>query len=144
MFSGILFNVLIPTVWTIAMLLHVIACYFLSTVHHYHHINLLIKYFYTDGLVQDCSNSSAIAIELLQSCTKPSISSLISLNYRKSYKTLQQLWYRLAWCCPAWGYIVADGLVPTLCPWNHTVLQTACQGVFLVTLIEQAGGKTGL
>ena len=25
-----------------------------------------------DGLVQDCSNSSAIAIELLQSCTKPS------------------------------------------------------------------------
>ena len=26
-----------------------------------------------DGLVQDCSNSSALAIELLQSCTKPSI-----------------------------------------------------------------------
>ena len=27
-----------------------------------------------DGLVQDCSNSSALAMELLQSCTKPSIS----------------------------------------------------------------------
>ena len=26
-----------------------------------------------DGLVQDCSNSSALAMELLQSCTKPSI-----------------------------------------------------------------------
>ena len=26
-----------------------------------------------DGLVQDCSNSSALATELLQSCTKPSI-----------------------------------------------------------------------
>ena len=26
-----------------------------------------------DGLVQDCSNSSALAVELLQSCTKPSI-----------------------------------------------------------------------
>ena len=26
-----------------------------------------------DGLVQDCSNSSANALELLQSCTKPSI-----------------------------------------------------------------------
>ena len=26
-----------------------------------------------DGLVQDCSNSSASAMELLQSCTKPSI-----------------------------------------------------------------------
>ena len=28
---------------------------------------------YIDGLVQDCSNSSALAIELLQSCTKPYI-----------------------------------------------------------------------
>ena len=26
-----------------------------------------------NGLVQDCSNSSANALELLQSCTKPSI-----------------------------------------------------------------------
>ena len=25
-----------------------------------------------DGLVRDCSNSSALAMELLQSCTKPS------------------------------------------------------------------------
>ena len=29
---------------------------------------------YIDGLVQDCSNSSALAMELLQSYTKPSIS----------------------------------------------------------------------
>ena len=29
-----------------------------------------------DGLVQDCSNSSALAIELLQSCTKPLIYSV--------------------------------------------------------------------
>ena len=28
---------------------------------------------YIDGLVQDCSISSALAMELLQSCTKPSI-----------------------------------------------------------------------
>ena len=28
---------------------------------------------YIDGLVQSCSNSSALAMELLQSCTKPSI-----------------------------------------------------------------------
>ena len=28
---------------------------------------------YIDGLVQDCSNSSANALELLQSCTKPLI-----------------------------------------------------------------------
>ena len=29
---------------------------------------------YINGLMQDCSNSSASAVELLQSCTKPSIS----------------------------------------------------------------------
>ena len=28
---------------------------------------------YIDGLVQDCSNSSALAMELLQSCAKPRI-----------------------------------------------------------------------
>ena len=28
---------------------------------------------YIDGLVQDCSNSSVLALELLQFCTKPSI-----------------------------------------------------------------------
>ena len=28
---------------------------------------------YIDGLVQDCGNSIANALELLQSCTKPSI-----------------------------------------------------------------------
>ena len=28
---------------------------------------------YIDGLVQDCSNSSALAMELLQACTKPSL-----------------------------------------------------------------------
>ena len=31
------------------------------------------KLWYIDGLDQDCSNSSALAMELLQSCTKPSI-----------------------------------------------------------------------
>ena len=29
--------------------------------------------FHIDGFVQDCSNSGALAMELLQSCTKPSI-----------------------------------------------------------------------
>ena len=29
--------------------------------------------YHINGLVQDCSNSSALAMELLQSCTKPSI-----------------------------------------------------------------------
>ena len=36
--------------------------------------------FYINGLVQDCSNASALAIELLQSCTKPSICCVINLQ----------------------------------------------------------------
>ena len=34
----------------------------------------------TDGQVQDCSNSSALAMELLQSCTKPSIYSFKEIH----------------------------------------------------------------
>ena len=33
----------------------------------------LLPWHHIDGLVQDCSNSSALAMELLQSCAKPSI-----------------------------------------------------------------------
>ena len=36
-----------------------------------------------DGLVQDCSNSSALAVELLQSCTKPSIYVFIHSKEKK-------------------------------------------------------------
>ena len=34
-----------------------------------------------NGLVQDCSNSIANALELLQSCTKPLISGSVSMFY---------------------------------------------------------------
>ena len=42
----------------------------------------MIQAHHIDGLVQDCSNSSALAMELLQSCTKPSIYSIV---YRKIF-----------------------------------------------------------
>ena len=45
---------------------------------------------YVDGLVQDCSNSSALAMELLQSCTKPSIYS----KPRKK-KNIDITWYTM-------------------------------------------------
>ena len=35
--------------------------------------------YHIDGLVQDCSNSSALAMGLLQSCTKTSIWNMTSL-----------------------------------------------------------------
>ena len=39
-----------------------------------------VAFHYIDGLVQDCSNSIANALELLQSSTKPSIWKLPSLH----------------------------------------------------------------
>ena len=33
----------------------------------------MIEFGCIDGLVQDCSNSSVLAMELVQSCTKPSV-----------------------------------------------------------------------
>ena len=38
--------------------------------------NTVIRMEYIDGLVQDRSNSSALAMELLQSCAKPSTCSI--------------------------------------------------------------------
>ena len=67
-----------------------------------------------DGLVQDCSNSSALAMELLQCCTKPSIYTSHHMKHVHSftfalfccsYKTifyienLELLWYQL---CHHW------------------------------------------
>ena len=46
------------------------------------HVSLLL---HINGLVQDCSNSSALAMELLQSCPKPSIC---------KWQYLHQNWYR--------------------------------------------------
>ena len=44
-----------------------------------------------DGLVQDCSNSSALAMELLQSCTKSSI------LYIFSWMEISACWVKLLW-----------------------------------------------
>ena len=58
------------------MLAHYILCgsaLFCDSLHFHEHV---------DGLVQDCGNSSALAIKLLQSCTKQSM-----YCYRKSVLT---------------------------------------------------------
>ena len=46
-----------------------------------------------DGLVQDCSNSIANAMELLQSCTNPSISIyvLIDIKHQAGYHNMKQI-----------------------------------------------------
>ena len=43
------------------------------TWRHINWLRYLTNLHYINGLVQDCSNSSALAMELLQSCTKPLI-----------------------------------------------------------------------
>ena len=48
---------------------------------------------YLNGLVQDCSDSSALALELLQSCTKPSIWTGADLSSIKTWQTIHmQFW----------------------------------------------------
>ena len=65
-----------------------------------------------DGLVQDCSNSSALAMELLQSCTKPSI------------------------CDKTVNFTVDVVLWTELCP--HCIFQTSSQILFIfIDLIDQ-------
>ena len=49
-----------------------------------------------DGLVQDCSNSSALAMELLQSCTKPSI--LLFYTEKEVLHILMAWWYNNELC----------------------------------------------
>ena len=45
---------------------------------------------YIDGLVQDCSNSSALAMKLLHSCTKPTISFFLIDLY--DFKVIPEYW----------------------------------------------------
>ena len=47
---------------------------------HWSYVSLALSYPYINGLVQDCSNSIANALELQQSCAKPSIYFTISVH----------------------------------------------------------------
>ena len=59
-----------------------------------------------DGLVQDCSNSSALAIELLQSCTKPSKCPLQMSIHPLSIPTLLRIYNPQYLTDPAQTYLV--------------------------------------
>ena len=74
-----------------------------------------------NGLLQDCSNSSALAMELLQSCAKPSIYGASSYNHYSQT--------RIIWSWPVHSIAAADlmtqgarasaVIVFTLLPWPH-------------------------
>ena len=58
-------------------------------------------------VAQDCGNSSAVALELPQSCAKPSILGLIytSLNVHRIEKGLQH-WCQLEYNCMVIIYVI--------------------------------------
>ena len=51
---------------------------------------IFVDILYIDSLVQDCCNSSALAMELLQSCTKPSIWKIFGF-WKKSWSYVVSL-----------------------------------------------------
>ena len=67
-------------------------------------------FMHIDGLLQDCSNSIANALELLQSCTNPSI----------CITSLDQNWHDHRVCIAsfsAYSYFIAYTIVPLSPPW---------------------------
>ena len=65
----------------------------------------ILNLLYIDGLVQDCSNSIANALELLQSCTKPSILFIFAM-----LMCLQAISLLKAEGCHGVGFGLADNL----------------------------------
>ena len=78
---------------------------------------------YFDGLVQDCSNSIANALELLQSCTKPSIylnpcrTHTGIFQQTRSINESHNLWVLLVACCELVGDY--SSLSEKLCVFEH-------------------------
>ena len=62
-----------------AAIYDVISCY--SWCHIYKSVQYSSPWINIDGLAQDCSNSSALAMELLQSCAEPFIYTSYLLKY---------------------------------------------------------------
>ena len=72
--SELILDIHFPVIYLSKAQVHWSKLYSASSYHHHF-----------DGLVHDCSNSSALALELLQSCTKPLICSVIwTSSLRKS------------------------------------------------------------
>ena len=88
---------------------------------------------YIDGLAQDCSNSSASAMELLQSCTEPSIYSwwipatLIHVMLAMSicewvyFPIFMKEFLAHSWGTPQW-LSQHSMRTPRLCDWDQTPL----------------------
>ena len=92
-----------------------------------------------DGLVQDCSNSIAGALELLLACTKPSIWSLQASNVYYNTKTLNLKYHKISfvntylrsWSITLWFYTRRDNVaVPRrLDNWNRWYERTRCREI---------------
>ena len=81
----------------------------------------MVCIYYIDGLAQDCSNSIANALELMQSCTKPSIWFVVNLvKYILLYNFTihpDSLMYVLE-------FVHRTAMVSFIC--SHNIMQSCC------------------
>ena len=99
---------------------------------------------HTDGLVQDCSNSIANALELLQSCTKPSISRLnrcsVQLADSPATVTVPLCW--AATNCAGVSVVAVSTCAVELVPWVATRVVVAWPATISCTVIWGAEART--
>ena len=93
--------------------------------------------------MQDCSNSIAIALELLQSCTKPSIS---DSRPHKDVKAPHPIlcWHHIS-SGPSWGLHAIHASLIQAISWLQTYKLCACKTntAWNVTMKSQNGTKIG-
>ena len=79
-----------------------------------------------DGFVQDCSNSIANALEILQSCTKPSIWYYFVLWNGIKNAISDRLWLRhdTDWLTHYWGSVLGIHRLPVISKFNGPVKQS--------------------
>ena len=103
-----------------------IICKQIQLIHHQQWLNQI------DGLVQDCSISSALAMEILQSCTKPSKSAWKHILWARLYPSPCR-------CRPEWGR-AADYIAGGIVRWKELSDNKTSDQLVEVLLQEIAGG----
>ena len=94
---------------------------------------MICKWKDVNGIVQECSNSSALAMELLQSCTEPSIWNQLVKTWSELPKKFSQHCDFKVWCISSFGiamhYAVSLNVVQ-----HFNEYQTASRDYLLMTL----------
>ena len=86
------------------------------------------KQYHIDGLVQDCSNPSANALELLQSCTKPSTYDLTNIRYKSDLcvRTVFCQNFGPKWSCYEEVQLCSAMICQWFYPWDYKSITAYC------------------